>query len=117
MEVRAQYGESAGIAGGDVIEISTARKKKFDLGKVLLGLAVVPWLMWIFWLGRNDPFESPVLHHQWSMRITSAFAVGTLLSFAALILLLFGKGWKRVVCAAAAIGLFLFYAATMLVGD
>jgi hypothetical protein len=51
------------------------------------------------------------------MRLEADFAAGILVSLAALIFLLFGRGWKRVLCTAMAVGLLLFYLATALVGD
>jgi hypothetical protein len=51
------------------------------------------------------------------MRNEVSFAAGAFGSLTASILLLFGKGWKRVLCVAVGMCLLLFYAATALVGD
>jgi len=93
------------------------RPNRFHLGVVLLALAVVPWLAWMFWLGRNDPWSDPTAHHRWLMRLEVDFVTGVFVSLAAFVLLLFGRGWKRVLCAVMALCLLLFYLATLLVGD
>lgn len=93
------------------------RAKLFRVGKVLLALAVLPWVAWVTWMGKNDPSENPLAHHHWVTRIEVSFAAGVLISLIALICLLFGRGWRRVIAATMALCLFLFYAATMLAGD
>jgi len=93
------------------------RTKRFQAGAILLGVAFVPCFAWAFWLGRNDPSTYPAAHHQWLMRNLISFAAGALIAAAALILVLFGKGWKRVLCVSAGTCLLLFYVATILVGD
>jgi hypothetical protein len=93
------------------------RAKRFQVGVILLGLAFVPWFAWIFWLGRNDPSTDPTAHHQWLMRNLISFAAGALIAATALILLPFGRGWKRVLCISAGTCLLLFYVATVLIGD
>jgi hypothetical protein len=77
----------------------------------------MPWLAWISWVGRNDPSIDPTAHHKWLMRNEADFGAGILVSLAALIFLLFGGGWKRVLGTAMAVFLLLFYLATALVGD
>lgn len=98
-------------------QIVEHRAKRFHVGVKLLAVAFVPWLAWIFWLGRNNPWNDPTAHHRWLMRNEVAFVAGVFLSLAALIFLLFGRGWKRVLCTAMAVCLLLFYLATALVGD
>jgi hypothetical protein len=83
----------------------------------MLVVALLPWLAWMFWLGRNNPWGDPVAHHRWWMRIEVAFAAGAFACVAAFILLLFGKGWKRILCSAIALCLLFFYLATALVAD
>jgi hypothetical protein len=51
------------------------------------------------------------------MRLEVDFVTGVFVSLAAFVLLLFGRGWKRVLCAVMALCLLLFYLATLLVGD
>jgi len=51
------------------------------------------------------------------MRLVIWFAAGTFTSLIAAILLLFGKGWKRLLYVLVALGFMLFYAGTVLVGD
>ncbi|HEU4982348.1 MAG TPA: hypothetical protein VFT88_06685 [Acidobacteriaceae bacterium] len=93
------------------------RAKAFRAGVVLLVVAVLPWAAWVLWLGRNDPFENPILHHRWVMKIAISFAAGASTSLISSMLLLFGKGWKRVLYTAFALCLLLLYTATLLVGD
>ena len=93
------------------------RAKLFRVGEVLLALAVLPRVAWVTWMGRNDPSDNPLAHHHWVTRILVSFAAGVLISLIALICLLFGRGWRRVTAATMALCLFLFYAATILVGD
>lgn len=93
------------------------RTKTFHSGVLLLGAAFLPWLAWVFWLGRNDPSIDPAAHHKWLMRIVVAFAAGALASVTASILLLFGTGWKRVVGVVVGMLWLLFYVAQLLVGD
>jgi hypothetical protein len=91
--------------------------QELSRGKVTLALSVLPWIAWIFWLGRNDPWSDPVAHHHWLMKNIVSFASGICVSLVALILLLFGKGWKRILYVALAFGLMAFYTGTLLVGD
>jgi hypothetical protein len=93
------------------------RAKRFRRGTALLAVALVPWFAWVFWLGRNDPWNDPAAHHKWFMRLEAAFVTGVLFSLASLILLLFGKGWPRFLFSAMAACLLLFCLATALVGD
>ena len=93
------------------------RTKAFRAGVVLLVVALLPWCAWALWLGRNDPFNDPRLHHLWVMRIEISFAAGALISLISYMLLLFGRGWKRILYTAFALCLLLFYTATLLVGD
>ena len=95
----------------------TNRAKVFRSGVVLLAVAVLPWFAWAFWLGRNDPWTDPTLHHRWVMRNELSFAAGASVSLISSVLLLFGTGWKRVLCTAPAVCLLLFYTATVLIGD
>jgi hypothetical protein len=93
------------------------RAKAFRTGAVLLVVSLLPWFAWALWLGRNDPFNDPRLHHLWVMRIDISFAAGALASLISSMLLLFGRGWKRVLYTVFALCLLLFYTATVLVGD
>ena len=92
-------------------------ERRFSAGMALLAAAFVPWLAWIFWLGRNDPWADPMAHHRWMMRLETAFVTGALVSAAAMILLLSGKGWRRIACVATALCLLVFYLATALIAD
>ncbi len=100
----------------DVSQRPMYRAKAFRAGVVLLVTALLPWFAWAIWLGRNDPLD-PILHHRWAMRIDISFAAGALISFISSMLLLFGRGWKRVLYTAFAVCLLLFYTATVLIGD
>ena len=96
--------------------LSTYRAKRFQAGKMTLALSVLPWVAWVLWLGQNIPFDDTVAHHRWVMKINILFTAGVCISLVALILLLLGNGWKRVLYAGLASGLLLFYLATLLVG-
>jgi hypothetical protein len=97
--------------------LSKHRAKRFQVGQVILVLSVLPWLAWVLWLGHNNPFDDPVAHHRWLMKINILFTAGVCISLVALIFLLFGNGLKRGLYAALASGLLLFYLASLLVGD
>ena len=91
--------------------------RRFRAGKILLAVALMPWLSWVFWLGRNDPWADPVAHNRWWMRLEVAFVTGALLSAAAMTFLLSGKGWRRIASVAMALCLLVFYLATAVIGD
>jgi hypothetical protein len=93
------------------------KAKAFHVGVVLLVLACLPWLAWALWLGRNDPWNDPTAHHRWFIRNEITFAAGASISFISSLLLLFGRGWRRVLLTAMAMCLLLFYTATGLMGD
>ena len=96
------------------------RTKRFQVGQVILVLSVLPWLAWVLWLGHNNSFDDPVAHHRWLTKIIILFTAGVCISLVALIFLLFGlfgNGLKPGLYAALASALFLFYLASLLVGD
>jgi hypothetical protein len=103
--------------GCTLIESLDRRARWFGRGMVLLAVASLPWLAWMLWLGRNDPWNDPAAHHRWVMRIEVAFVAGAFACLAAFILLLFGRGWKRLLCSATALCLLFFYLATALIAD